>query len=106
MTTSRYVIQPPSVPAFLYKFNVLAWLNLIVWAKKEYAARLRYHAKRGNRDKWLWLHHNSSAIHVLAELPMFRSLCEIMPERIWKAFGRSEKTFFQVSYEMGKLLAR
>lgn len=102
----KYVIAPPNIPEFLYKSSAMAWLHLIIWSKKEYAARLRYCAKHGYRDQWLWLHENSSAIHVLASLPMFRKLCSVMTETVWNLFSRSDRRFFQSSYELGNLLAR
>lgn len=103
---SQYVIPPPSVPEFMYKFSVIAWLALIIWAKKEYAARLRFCARNGYKKQWMWLHENSSAIHVLAEMPGYRKFCAIMTERVWNTFSRPDRHFFQASYELRDLLLR
>lgn len=103
---SQYVIQPPNIPEFLYKSNSTAWKSLIVWANKEYEARLRYCAKNGYLKQWVWLHKNSSPIRILAEMSKYRKFCSLLTEGVWDMFSARERRFLRRSYELRELLFR
>lgn len=103
---SQYVIQPPSIPEFLYKSNFSAWIALISWANKEYKARLRFCAKNGYFKEWIKLHKEYSPIRILAEMPKYRKLCALLTEGVWDMFSARERSFLRRSYEMRDLLFR
>jgi hypothetical protein len=100
----QYVIPPPSIPVFLYRFHKTAWLNLMQWAKNEFQARLIYCAENGYWKELKWLNENSSAISVLAELSGFRKMCAVMGDRVWHTFTARERSFIRRSLELQSFL--
>lgn len=103
---SQYVIPPPDIPEFLYRYNLTAWRNLIVWANKEYRARLRYCAKNGYKKQWMILMQEYSAMRILAEMSGYRKFISIMVKGTWRQFEKNEKAFFLGAYELRDLLFR
>lgn len=103
---SQYVIPPPDIPEFLYRSNVTAWENLVVWAKKEYRARLRYCAKNSYKKEWLWLMENSSPIHILAQLSDYRKMISVITKGTWRDLEKADRIFFTRAYELRDLLFR
>lgn len=102
----QYVIDPPSIPMFLYKRNVWAWKKLIEWAKQEFQARLVHCAEHGYWKELRWLNENSSAISILAELSGFRRMCAVMNDGVWGSFTARERAFIRRSFELRDLIMK
>lgn len=103
---SQYVVQPPSVPYFLYKGYSKPFKDLIEWARKEYASRLTYCAKHGYYKEHRRLTSDYSPKRILAELSGFRRVCALMTERAWNNLSRAERGFISDAFEMRDLLMK
>ena len=105
---TQYYINPPLVPAFLYKRSKLAWQRLMVWSYREYQERIKQTSKRGHL-KELQVHSGSyTPMRVMAELPSFRSICVFLKQnpKLWDSFDRNEQKFLVKAFKLNGLLQR
>ena len=106
--STQYVINPPSVPEFLYKSYSNVWLDLIEWAKQERKARLKYLSEHGYYKEYKRFLENDSPIKILAELTGYRKLCFFLTqnEGLWNRFTGRQRVFIRRAYELRDILKR
>lgn len=104
----QYIIPPPNVPEFLYKFNVRVWLDLIYWAKQEHRAWIKYLSENGYYKEYRWFIENVSPIVILAQSPKYRKLCAFLTQsqRVWDSFSVRERVFIRRAFELRDILKR
>lgn len=101
---NAYIIQPPSVPMFLYKNHPSNLRNLIEWAKKEHNARLRYCAEHGYFRELKRLNEDYSYLRVLAEIKGFRKICATISQNAWNELSGRDRVSIRRAYEFRELL--
>lgn len=104
MRDTNFILQPPSVPMFLYKSHAGTWREHIKWARKEFQARIRYLAEHGEWKLLKWMNENSSPIRVLAELPDYPKMCAKLDDGAWNRLSREEREFITGAYELRAML--
>src|SRR5215207_5038969 len=107
--SSQYLVQPPSIPMFLYKFYPAVTLRkLIEWSKQEHLARLRYCAENGYYKELKRLNEDYSPMMVLAELNGFRKIASRVVQNVrgWNELSGRERVFVRRAYEIRNFLFR
>jgi hypothetical protein len=104
MSNSSYLIPPPNVPIFLYKFHSNSLRKLIEWAKAEHRARLIWCAENGYYKELKRLNEDYSPMRVLAELTEYHKICATITKTIWNSLSGRERVFLRRAYEVRDLL--
>jgi hypothetical protein len=94
-----YVIQPPDLPEYLFKYSMTPYELLVEWANKEFQARLQYCAEHGYFKELKRLNDNWSPIRILAEMHNFRKLVSYLQyNKEWPASkGRTRHSIIQAA---------